>query len=75
MIWSLLIGFLIGSLAGIFTERKYGCIGTSLAGLAGSWVGQSLFGNWGPSLAGMAIIPSVFGAAIVIAVLSYFFNR
>lgn len=74
MIWSLLIGLLIGSLAGSFTKHKYGCLGTSLAGLAGSWVGQSLFGYWGPTLAGMALIPSVFGAVIVIAVLSYFFD-
>lgn len=45
-----------------------------MAGLIGSWVGQSLFGFWGPSLAGMAILPSVLGAIIVIAVMSYFFD-
>lgn len=45
------------------------------AGLVGSFVGQSLFGFWGPSLAGMAILPSILGAIIVIAVVDLFFGK
>jgi len=72
MIWSLIVGFIIGSLAGMFTEKKFGCMATSIAGLIGSWVGKSLLGDWGPRLAGMAILPSLVGAVIVIAVIDYF---
>ena len=63
MIWSLIVGALIGVMAGAITNR-----GESI-------VGQSLFGFWGPSLAGMAILPSILGAIIVIAVVDLFFGK
>ncbi|HFR3412338.1 TPA: GlsB/YeaQ/YmgE family stress response membrane protein, partial [Streptococcus suis] len=44
-------------------------------GLVGSSIGQSLFGHGGPSLAGMALFPSILGAVIVVAVVSFFFGR
>ncbi|MET3557965.1 putative membrane protein YeaQ/YmgE (transglycosylase-associated protein family) [Streptococcus rupicaprae] len=77
MIWSIIIGALIGAIAGSITNRghKMGCIANILAGLAGSSIGQSLFGHWGPSLAGMALVPSIIGAVLVIAVVSFFFER
>ncbi|MGT2660104.1 GlsB/YeaQ/YmgE family stress response membrane protein, partial [Streptococcus urinalis] len=31
-------------------------------------LGQALLGTWGPSLAGMALIPSIIGAVIVVLV-------
>ena len=46
-----------------------------IAGLVGSSVGQSLFGAWGPSLAGMALIPSILGAVIVVSVVSFFLGK
>ena len=46
-----------------------------IAGLLGSSVGQALFGKWGPTMAGMSLIPSILGAVIVIAVVSFFFGR
>ncbi|BFT66708.1 GlsB/YeaQ/YmgE family stress response membrane protein [Parvimonas sp. KA00067] len=52
-----------------------GIIANIIAGLLGSSVGQALFGTWGPKLAGMAIVPSVLGAVIVIAVVSFFFGK
>ena len=52
-----------------------GIITRIIAGLIGSSVGQAIFGTWGPSLAGMALIPSVLGAIIVIAVVSFFFGK
>jgi uncharacterized membrane protein YeaQ/YmgE (transglycosylase-associated protein family) len=52
-----------------------GVIANVVAGLIGSSVGQSLFGTWGPSLAGMSLIPSVLGAVIVVAVVSFFFGK
>lgn len=77
MIWSLIVGSLIGMMAGAITNRgeSMGCIYNIFAGLFGSFVGQSLFGFWGPSLAGMAILPSILGAIIVIAVVDLFFGK
>lgn len=77
MILSLLIGALIGAIAGKIIKPDYrtGCLSNIIAGLIGSSVGQSLFGYWGPSLAGMALIPSILGAIIVIAVASFFIGR
>ena len=77
MIWSLIVGSLIGMMAGAITNRgeSMGGIYNIFAGLVGSFVGQSLFGFWGPSLAGMAILPSILGAIIVIAVVDLFFGK
>lgn len=77
MIGSLIVGALIGMMAGAITNRgeSMGCIYNIFAGLVGSFVGQSLFGFWGPSLAGMAILPSILGAIIVIAVVDLFFGK
>ena len=59
MIWSLIVGALIGIIAGAITKKgsSMGWIANILAGLVGSFVGQALLGTWGPSLAGMALIP------------------
>ena len=77
MIWSLIVGGFIGFIAGGCTKNggAMGIIANIIAGLLGSSVGQSLFGTWGPSMAGMAIVPSILGAVIVIAVVSFFFGR
>lgn len=72
MIWSLIIGAIIGLIAGVITKGgSMGWIANILAGLIGSAVGQALLGSWGPSLAGMALIPSIIGAVIVVAVVSF----
>lgn len=52
-----------------------GIIANIFAGLIGSSVGQSLFGTWGHSLAGMSLIPSIAGAVIVVAVVSFFLGK
>ena len=61
MLWSIIVGGFIGFLAGAITNKggAMGVIANVVAGLIGSSVGQSLFGTWGPSLAGMSLIPSV----------------
>ena len=76
MLWSIIVGGLIGLIAGAITKKggSMGLIANIFAGLIGSSVGQSLLGSWGPSLAGMAIIPSIVGAVIVVAVVSYLFG-
>ncbi len=77
MIWSLIVGGFIGFIAGGITKKggAMGIIANIIAGLLGSSVGQSLFGTWGPTLAGMALVPSILGAVIVIAVVSFFFGK
>ncbi|NLQ99779.1 GlsB/YeaQ/YmgE family stress response membrane protein [Streptococcus mutans] len=77
LLWSLIVGALIGAIAGAITNRgkAMSCIANIFAGLVGSWAGQALFGSWGPSLAGMALLPSILGAVIVVAVIFFFFGE
>lgn len=77
LIWSLIVGAVIGAIAGAIVGRgqAMGWVANILAGLVGSFVGQSIFGSWGPTFAGMALIPSVIGAIIVIAVVSFFMQK
>lgn len=72
MIWSIIVGGLIGLVAGNLTKKRgsMGIVANVLAGLVGSSVGQHFLGSWGPRLAGMALIPSVLGAVVVVAVVS-----
>lgn len=77
MLWSIIAGGLIGLVAGRITKKggSMGIVANVFAGLVGSSVGQSLLGSWGPSIAGMALIPSIAGAAIVVTVVSFFTGR
>lgn len=77
LIWTLLIGALIGAVAGALTNRDVpaGWIGNIIAGLVGAWVGQSLFGTWGPRIADMALVPAIIGAVIVVFITSLLLNR
>lgn len=77
LLWSLLVGALIGFVAGNITGKgdSMGAVYNIAAGLIGSSIGQSLFGNWGPKLAGMALVPSILGAIVLIAVVSFFTQK
>ena len=77
MLWSIIVGGFIGLAAGAITKKgdSMGVIANIFAGLIGSSVGQALLGTWGPSLAGMAIIPSIVGAVIVVSVVSFFLGK
>lgn len=77
MIWSLIVGALIGVVAGALTHKggSMGWVANILAGLIGAWVGQGIFGTWGPTLAGMALVPSIMGAVIVVLVVSFILSR
>ncbi len=76
-IWVLIVGAIIGAVAGVITRRSgaMGWISNIIAGLVGSAIGEALLGHWGPQLAGMAIIPSLIGAIIVVAIVSFFLMR
>ncbi|MGT2686336.1 GlsB/YeaQ/YmgE family stress response membrane protein [Streptococcus porcinus] len=77
LIWTLIVGGLIGLIAGALTKcgGSMGWIANIVAGLVGAWVGQALLGAWGPSLAGMALIPSIIGAVIVVIVTSFVLSK
>ena len=76
-LWVLIVGAIIGLIAGAITNKggSMGWIANIVAGLVGSASGQALLGSWGPQLAGMALIPSIIGAIIVVAVVSFFLGR
>ena len=76
-IWSLIVGAIIGAIAGSLTKKgsSMGWIANIAAGLIGSSIGQALFGDWGFKLAGMALFPSILGAVILVAVVSFFLGK
>ncbi|MDT2815835.1 GlsB/YeaQ/YmgE family stress response membrane protein [Vagococcus carniphilus] len=77
-IWVLVVGAVIGAIAGGLVDKgnPKGCVFNIIAGLIGSTVGHKLFGSdWGGHLAGMALVPSILGAVIVVAVVSMFTRK
>ena len=75
-IWVLIVGVLIGLAAGALTRRggSMGVISNIVAGLVGSSIGEAVLGAWGPQVAGMAIIPSIIGAVILVMIVSLIFG-
>ncbi|WP_137598047.1 GlsB/YeaQ/YmgE family stress response membrane protein [Paucilactobacillus kaifaensis] len=71
-LWTLAIGGIIGILAGVLTNRNLpmGWVGNIMAGLAGAWLGEMLFGTWGPQLAGVSLLPAILGAVILVVAVS-----
>lgn len=71
-IWSLIVGGIIGWLAGIIAGRDIpgGVIGNIIAGFVGAWLGTAILGNWGPHISNFAIIPAIIGAVVLVFLLS-----
>lgn len=76
-LWVLIVGAVIGLIAGALTSKgkSMGWISNIVAGLVGSAVGEAVLGSWGPQVAGMAIVPSIIGAVIVVLIVSFVLNR
>lgn len=72
IIWTLIIGGIIGWLAGLILGRDVpgGVIGNIIAGFIGSWLGSFLLGSWGPVIGGFYFIPSLIGALVLVFILS-----
>lgn len=72
-LWVLIVGGVIGLIAGALTGRgqSMGWIANILAGLVGSSLGQAIFGEWGPQVAEMAVVPSILGAVILVLIVSF----
>jgi uncharacterized membrane protein YeaQ/YmgE (transglycosylase-associated protein family) len=47
-----------------------GFLTTAVVGIIGGWVGASLFGNLGPTLFGVTLLPTILGTGILVFVLS-----
>ncbi|MFH0349092.1 GlsB/YeaQ/YmgE family stress response membrane protein [Leuconostoc citreum] len=77
LIWTLIVGAIIGAIAGAITSRgaAMGWVSNIVAGLVGSWLSEHLLGAWGPSLAGMALIPSIIGAVILVLIVSWITSK
>lgn len=56
------------------TQIPYGYIGSTGVGLVGAWLGVNLLGEWGPSIAGMRLIPGVLGALAVTVIVQFKLN-
>ena len=76
-IWVLIVGGVIGLIAGALTGhgRSMNWIANILAGLIGSSLGQALLGAWGPQVAGMAIVPSILGAVILVIIVAFVVSK
>jgi uncharacterized membrane protein YeaQ/YmgE (transglycosylase-associated protein family) len=72
-IWALIIGGIIGWLAGLIVGRDIpgGVIGNIIAGFVGAWLGTAILGNWGPHVADFAIIPAIIGSVVLVLLLSF----
>lgn len=69
----LIVGGVIGLIAGAITHKggSMNWIANIIAGLVGSSLGEALLGAWGPQVAGMAIVPSLLGAIILVILVSW----
>ncbi|MDP4552934.1 GlsB/YeaQ/YmgE family stress response membrane protein [Alkalihalobacillus macyae] len=76
-IWSLIIGGIIGWLAGVITGRDVpgGVIGNIIAGFIGAWLGGLILGDWGPDIGGFAIIPAIIGSIILVLIVSFILGK
>lgn len=75
-IWVLIVGGVIGLIAGGLTGhgKSMNWLANIIAGLVGSSLGEALLGTWGPQVAGMAIVPSVLGAVILVVIVFFIIN-
>ncbi|MCM3671748.1 GlsB/YeaQ/YmgE family stress response membrane protein [Mesobacillus maritimus] len=71
-LWSLIIGGIIGWLAGLIMGRDIpgGVFGNIIAGFIGAWLGQAILGSWGPIVGGFAILPALIGAIALVFIAS-----
>lgn len=71
-IWYLVIGGIIGWLAGVIIGRDVpgGVIGNIVAGIIGSWLGSAFLGNWGWEVSEFYIFPALIGSLVVVFIVS-----
>ncbi|MDQ0091542.1 putative membrane protein YeaQ/YmgE (transglycosylase-associated protein family) [Paenibacillus anaericanus] len=69
-LWSLIIGGVIGWLAGLIMNRDVpgGAIGNIIAGFVGAWLGSIIMGNWGPVIGNFYFVPALIGAIVLVLI-------
>lgn len=72
-IWFLIVGGILGWLAGIILGKDVpgGVIGNIIAGIIGSWIGNTLLGTWGWRVSDFYVFPSLLGALVLILIVSF----
>ena len=72
-IWFLIIGGILGWLAGVILGKDVpgGIIGNIIVGLVGSWIGSMILGNWGWKVSDFYVFPALIGAIILIFIVSF----
>ncbi|WP_454193051.1 GlsB/YeaQ/YmgE family stress response membrane protein [Paenibacillus sp. Marseille-Q7038] len=76
-LWALIIGGIIGWLAGLIVGKDipFGIVGNIIAGFIGAWLGGLLLGEWGPETGGFYIFPALIGAIVLVAILSLILRK
>jgi len=71
-LWFLIIGGIIGWLAGLIVGRDIpgGIIGNIIAGIVGAWIGGALLGEWGPQISSFYFLPALIGAIVLVFIVS-----
>lgn len=71
-IWYLIIGGILGWLAGVILGKDVpgGIIGNIIAGIVGSWIGSMVLGNWGWKVSDFYVFPALIGAIVLIFIVS-----
>lgn len=73
---SFLLFLLVAGICAIIAEAVVpgrvpgGFLVAAVFGVIGAWLGASLFGNFGPALAGVSLLPTIIGSAILVFLLS-----
>ena len=47
-----------------------GFLTSAIFGIIGAWIGESMMGSFGPSLAGVSLIPCILGSALLVFLVS-----
>ena len=67
-IWFLIIGGILGWLAGVILGKD---IPGGVIGIIGSWIGNTLLGEWGWRVSDFYVFPSLIGALALILIVSF----
>lgn len=44
----------------------------AIIGIIGAWMGSAMFGNFGPEVGGIALVPAILGAAVLVFIMGLF---
>jgi len=67
IVMAVIIGWIGDAL--VKSDMPGGAIGSMIAGFVGAWVGNLLFGSWGPVIGGFAVLPAILGTALFVFLL------